>query len=198
MEREFRRNLECGILAHGFARARCGQCGHDFLIAFSCGTSRSSRTSNGGMFWRVPQPRLSGSPSRANALPGSLRLVPKTTTRSGRGAWASVGPASASQRHAERKRRDGGGQGRDVRLAKDSPGWTSSRARATAHGCPWICRGTATRDDSGRPAAGRRTRASSRPCRACRGRAVPSACPSSPAARQWRSPSGARVRLRAR
>jgi hypothetical protein len=36
VEREFRRYLECGILAHGFARARCGQCGHDFLIAFSC------------------------------------------------------------------------------------------------------------------------------------------------------------------
>ena len=26
-EREFRRYLECGILAHGFARARCGDCG---------------------------------------------------------------------------------------------------------------------------------------------------------------------------
>ncbi len=26
----------CGILARGFARARCGHCGHDFLIAFSC------------------------------------------------------------------------------------------------------------------------------------------------------------------
>lgn len=36
VERESRRYLECGILAHGFARARCGQCGHDFLIAFSC------------------------------------------------------------------------------------------------------------------------------------------------------------------
>jgi hypothetical protein len=36
VEREFRRYLECGILAYGFARARCGQCGHDFLIAFSC------------------------------------------------------------------------------------------------------------------------------------------------------------------
>ncbi|MGH8473881.1 MAG: transposase zinc-binding domain-containing protein, partial [Gammaproteobacteria bacterium] len=23
-------------LAHGFARARCGGCGHDFLIAYSC------------------------------------------------------------------------------------------------------------------------------------------------------------------
>ncbi|MCA1789982.1 MAG: transposase zinc-binding domain-containing protein [Thioalkalivibrio sp.] len=35
-ERELRRFLECGILAHGFARARCGDCGHEFLIAFSC------------------------------------------------------------------------------------------------------------------------------------------------------------------
>ena len=29
VEREFRRYLTCGILAHGFARARCGDCGHD-------------------------------------------------------------------------------------------------------------------------------------------------------------------------
>jgi hypothetical protein len=36
VEREFRRYLECGVLAHGFARARCSDCGHDFLIAFSC------------------------------------------------------------------------------------------------------------------------------------------------------------------
>jgi hypothetical protein len=36
VEGEFRRYLECGILAHGFARVRCGGCGHDFLIAFSC------------------------------------------------------------------------------------------------------------------------------------------------------------------
>jgi len=35
-ERELRRFLECGILAYGFARARCDECGHDFLIAFSC------------------------------------------------------------------------------------------------------------------------------------------------------------------
>ena len=28
--------LECGILAHGFLRLRCGDCGHDKLVAFSC------------------------------------------------------------------------------------------------------------------------------------------------------------------
>jgi len=28
--------LRCGILSFGFAQARCGTCGHDFLVAFSC------------------------------------------------------------------------------------------------------------------------------------------------------------------
>ena len=33
---EFDAFLECGILAHGFLRLRCGDCGHDRLLAFSC------------------------------------------------------------------------------------------------------------------------------------------------------------------
>jgi len=36
VERTFRRCLECGILAHGFARAYCHECQRDFLIAYSC------------------------------------------------------------------------------------------------------------------------------------------------------------------
>ena len=36
VEAAYRRYLNCGILAHGFARAYCSGCGHDFLIAFSC------------------------------------------------------------------------------------------------------------------------------------------------------------------
>ena len=36
VEEEFRSYLRCGILAHGFARARCSSCGYDFLVAFSC------------------------------------------------------------------------------------------------------------------------------------------------------------------
>ena len=38
IEAEFRSYLECGILAYGFMRARCGDCGHNFLLAFSCQT----------------------------------------------------------------------------------------------------------------------------------------------------------------
>ena len=33
---EFDAFFECGILAHGFLRLRCGECGHDKLVAFSC------------------------------------------------------------------------------------------------------------------------------------------------------------------
>ena len=33
---EFDPYLECGILARGFLRLRCADCGHDKLLAFSC------------------------------------------------------------------------------------------------------------------------------------------------------------------
>jgi hypothetical protein len=36
LEREFRRYLHCGLLARGFARLRCPDCGFERLVAFSC------------------------------------------------------------------------------------------------------------------------------------------------------------------
>jgi len=36
VEKEFRRYLDCGILANGFARLRCPTCGFERLVAFSC------------------------------------------------------------------------------------------------------------------------------------------------------------------
>lgn len=36
VEDDFRAYLACGILAHGFARLRCGACGAGRLVAFSC------------------------------------------------------------------------------------------------------------------------------------------------------------------
>jgi len=32
----FRKYLQCGIFAHGFARARCDDCGHDYFVAYCC------------------------------------------------------------------------------------------------------------------------------------------------------------------
>jgi len=35
VEQAFRNYLECGIFAHGFARVRCDDCAHDYLVAFA-------------------------------------------------------------------------------------------------------------------------------------------------------------------
>ena len=36
VERELRAFLACGVLAHGFLRIRCPECGRERLVAFSC------------------------------------------------------------------------------------------------------------------------------------------------------------------
>jgi len=36
VEAAFREYLKCGLFGHGFARAYCAGCGHDFLVALSC------------------------------------------------------------------------------------------------------------------------------------------------------------------
>ncbi len=36
VEAAFREYLKCGLLCHGFARAYCATCGHNFLVGFSC------------------------------------------------------------------------------------------------------------------------------------------------------------------
>ena len=36
VERSFRRYLDCGVLARGFARVRCAACHYEMLVPFSC------------------------------------------------------------------------------------------------------------------------------------------------------------------
>ena len=36
IEKVIHRFLDCGDLHHGFARVRCGDCGHEFFVPFSC------------------------------------------------------------------------------------------------------------------------------------------------------------------
>jgi hypothetical protein len=36
VRKAFGKYLECGIFAHGFARARCADYAHDYFVAFSC------------------------------------------------------------------------------------------------------------------------------------------------------------------
>ena len=47
IDEEFRRFLRCGLLSGGFARFRCGSCGLDRLVPFSC-TGRAVCPSCGG------------------------------------------------------------------------------------------------------------------------------------------------------
>ena len=47
VERDLRKYLECGILAHGLVRARCEQCAQEFLVAYSwegCGGCAACNT----------------------------------------------------------------------------------------------------------------------------------------------------------
>lgn len=36
VKREFERYLSCGQICCGFARVKCGPCGHDQILPFSC------------------------------------------------------------------------------------------------------------------------------------------------------------------
>ena len=56
VERDFRAYLRCGILAHGFARARCSGCGYDFLVAFSCRSRGVCPSSAMRAVWSRPRP----------------------------------------------------------------------------------------------------------------------------------------------
>jgi hypothetical protein len=44
---EFQKFLRCGVLAHGFARVRCGDCAFERLLPFSCKGRRVSAAEPG-------------------------------------------------------------------------------------------------------------------------------------------------------
>ena len=85
---EFDAFLECGILAHGFLRLCCGDCGHDKLVAFSCkrrgfcpscGARRMAQTAAHLVdhALALPPGRSPGTNSPLDCLcPGSLPRVP--------------------------------------------------------------------------------------------------------------------------
>jgi hypothetical protein len=54
VERAFRDFLRCGLLAGGFARFRCGDCGLDQLVAFSCKGGRFAPVVAEGAWRNVP------------------------------------------------------------------------------------------------------------------------------------------------
>jgi hypothetical protein len=78
---EFDAFLERGILAHGFLRLRCGDCGRAKLVAFSC-TRRGFCASCGARRRHVdPTLWLGRQPQHSPALPGAGRCVPAQRRR---------------------------------------------------------------------------------------------------------------------
>jgi hypothetical protein len=63
---EFDAFLECGILAHGFLRLRCGACGHDKLVASHSLIEESSWSS---------EPRGAAPPNGRRLLLSSKRIL---------------------------------------------------------------------------------------------------------------------------
>ena len=51
----FRKYLECGIFAHGFAGAWCDGCGHDYFVAHSYKGRGVCPLGNTSALWRRPR-----------------------------------------------------------------------------------------------------------------------------------------------
>jgi hypothetical protein len=99
---EFRKFLRCGLLAHGFARVRCGACGFERMLPFSCRAAASVRAAAGGGWPSAPRtwwitccrptcPCGSGScPCRTGSATGSRTTIGSA----GRCSVCSCGPCA--------------------------------------------------------------------------------------------------------
>ncbi|WP_095989301.1 transposase zinc-binding domain-containing protein [Cystobacter fuscus] len=67
VERDFARYLECGVLAHGFARVRCESCKDKLLVAFSCKGRGVCPSCNCRKLELIP-PSVQRKPSTSGAL----------------------------------------------------------------------------------------------------------------------------------
>ena len=149
VEQAFRDYLRCGWLAGGFARFRCGDCGLDRLVAFSC-KGRALCQSCGGrrMAERAAHlvdrvlPDVTGPAVGADvpvppAVPARLASRPLPDGRRRAAPRDLPGPACAG--------RGGGGRGRARRRGGDDPTlWRraqSERAPARARARRRVCDG---------------------------------------------------------
>ena len=72
VEREFRRYFECAILACGFARAKCSEWGHDFLIALPDGKTSAMAA---GTSTQVPSEAAACLPTGRSTAPMQHRAA---------------------------------------------------------------------------------------------------------------------------
>ena len=93
VKNEFDAFLECGILAHGFLRVRCAECGHEKLVAF-LQTARHlplvRGAADGGNRCLAGRSRH---PQSAGAAVGAVVSDPGTYTRMAWCSMVSIAPA---------------------------------------------------------------------------------------------------------
>ena len=139
IEQEFRRYLDCGILAKGFARLRCPSCGFERLVAFSCkgpqgggygGTPGRPRPARGSLPAVGADLSLEGEISPGDGPKVPLRDAPSLPAHPVRMA----APAGSSGRHPGRPTRG--------RLLNSSSGWRLPRLNVAS---PCVRRWTASR-----------------------------------------------------
>jgi Transposase zinc-binding domain len=105
---EFDAFLECGILAHGFLRVRCGDCGHDKLVAFSCkrrGFARRGEPGESRKRWCPESSRATCSGRLDARLPGPTPRHGRSAQRHGGLSYRALRrhptPAVACSSHSE-------------------------------------------------------------------------------------------------
>ena len=132
IERELRNYLTCGVLAHGFVRVRCVDCGFDRLVAFACKgravcpSCRGRRMADAGAhlvdrvllapvaFFRrlaalIPPPRQNQpgitecSPPTQDFAPASLRSCPAPRARPLPRRTRIVNPMPTARPHGRRR-----------------------------------------------------------------------------------------------
>ena len=98
VEKELRSYLKCGILAHGFARARCAACGYDFPVAPFPARAEAFA---GGYSSSRSLPRPNPTRARAGTVLGEWSYVSGLSApRNGRneGEWPPTPPLFSSTR----------------------------------------------------------------------------------------------------
>jgi hypothetical protein len=116
VENEFRRYLECGLRAHGFARAVCETCGDDLLLPFCrWSVASSSKRSSAGSASRL-RPSASSAPKARRLFLPALRIKPQSEHSLARlraGRVVRAGCYGRARRHAETPSPDPPRSGRD-------------------------------------------------------------------------------------
>ena len=151
--------LRCGILAHGFARLRCEDCGHERLLPFSCkfrGVCPSCNTRRMAevaahitdhVLPHLPRPPMGAEPSEAAAS------LPTPQPKDRRRRPADLHPGRPSRLSASRARTEQASKGCSDTVLDHLSRWNTSTHQAASFPSPHPSAGSFIGYPSRRPTA---------------------------------------------